>query len=62
VTQFQFVSPHPFVLAVVFRHGVAEQWRFDMDNRSEKRFERPSDGFSYAIVDRLPRLRLEPAR
>jgi hypothetical protein len=27
VTQFQFVSPHPFVLAEVFRNGVAEQWR-----------------------------------
>jgi hypothetical protein len=37
VTQFQFVSPHPFVIAEVVRNGVAEPWRFDMDNRGEMR-------------------------
>ena len=95
VTEFQFVSPHPFLLAEVVRNGVAEQWRFDMDNRSEmreigvtaetlragdrvavaghpareeprrlyiQRFERPSDGFSYDIVDRRPRLRRPATR
>ena len=95
VTQFQFVSPHPFVLAEVVRNGVSEQWRFDMDDRSEmrdigvtaetlragdrvavaghpareeprrlyiQRFERPSDGFSYEIVGRRPRLRRAATR
>jgi len=95
VTEFHFVSPHPFVRARVIRNGVAEQWQFDMDNRNEmrdigvtaetlragdriavaghpaheearrlyiQRFERPSDGFSYVIVDRQPRLRQAPAR
>ena len=95
VTQFHFVSPHPFVLAEVVRNGAAEEWRFDMDNRGEmreigvtaetlrvgdrvavaghparedsrrlyiQRFERPSDGFSFDIVDRRPRLRHAPAR
>jgi hypothetical protein len=95
VTQFQFVSPHPFVLAQAIRNGVAEQWRFDMDDRNEmreigltaetlrtgdrvavaghpareeprrlyiQRFERPSDGFSYDIVDRRPRLRRPATR
>ena len=95
VTQFQFVSPHPFVLAEVVRNGVTEQWRFDMDDRSEmrdigvtaetlragdrvavaghpareeprrlyiQRFERPSDGFSYDIVGRRPRLRRAATR
>ena len=37
VTEFHFVSPHPFVLARVDRNGTAEQWRFDMDNRNEMR-------------------------
>ena len=37
VTEFHFVSPHPFVLARVDRNGAAEQWRFDMDNRNEMR-------------------------
>ena len=37
VTEFQFVSPHPFVLAEVVRNGVAEPWRFDMDDRNEMR-------------------------
>lgn len=37
VTDFQFVSPHPFVLADVVRSGVAERWRLDMDDRSEMR-------------------------
>jgi hypothetical protein len=95
VTEFQFVSPHPFVLAEVVRNGVAEQWRFDMDDRGEmrdigvtaetlragdrvavaghpardeprrlyiQRFERPSDGFSYDIVNRRPRLRRPATR
>jgi hypothetical protein len=95
VKQFQFVSPHPFVIAEVVRNGVAEQWRFEMDNRNEmrdigmtestlragdrilvagnpgyqdphliylRRLERPSDGFSFDVVDRRPRLRKAPAR
>lgn len=95
VTEFHFVSPHPFVLARVDRNGAAEQWRFDMDNRNEmreigvtadtlrvgdrvavaghpareeprrlyiQRFERSSDGFSFDVVDRQPRLRRAPAR
>lgn len=37
VTEFQFVSPHPFLLADVVREGVAERWRFDMDDRNEMR-------------------------
>jgi hypothetical protein len=37
VADFQFVSPHPFVLADVVRSGVAERWRFDMDDRNEMR-------------------------
>ncbi|MBF8300199.1 MAG: hypothetical protein HW394_569 [Acidobacteria bacterium] len=37
VTDFQFVSPHPFVFADVARTGVIERWRFDMDDRSEMR-------------------------
>jgi hypothetical protein len=37
VTDFQFVSPHPFVFADVVRNGVAERWRFDMDDRNEMR-------------------------
>jgi hypothetical protein len=37
VTDFQFVSPHPFVLADVVRNGVAERWRLDMDDRNEMR-------------------------
>lgn len=37
VTDFQFVSPHPFVLANVVRNGVAERWRLDMDDRNEMR-------------------------
>jgi hypothetical protein len=35
VTQFQFVSPHPFVIVEVVRSAVAEEWRFDMDDRNE---------------------------
>ena len=37
VTEFQFVSPHPFVLVDVPRSGAAEKWRFDMDDRNEMR-------------------------
>lgn len=36
VTEFHFVSPHPFVMAeVTGRDGAARPWRFEMDNRSE---------------------------
>ena len=35
VTQFQFVSPHPFVLIDVTNTGTAQPWRLEMDNRSE---------------------------
>ena len=36
VTEFHFVSPHPYVLAdVTGRDGTARPWRFEMDNRGE---------------------------
>ena len=36
VTEFRFVSPHPFVIAeVTDRNGTARPWRFEMDNRWE---------------------------
>jgi hypothetical protein len=37
VTDFQFVSPHPFLSVNVARDGNAEAWRFDMDDRNEMR-------------------------
>jgi hypothetical protein len=37
VTDFQFVSPHPFLSVNVVRDGNAEAWRFDMDDRNEMR-------------------------
>jgi hypothetical protein len=37
IAEFQFISPHPFVLVDVVRNGVAERWRFDMDDRGEMR-------------------------
>ena len=36
VTDFQFISPHPFVMADVRdSDGTARPWRFEMDNRRE---------------------------
>jgi len=36
VTQFHFVNPHPFVtMEVKNGSGSAQQWRLEMDNRSE---------------------------
>ena len=36
VTQFQFVNPHPLVMMdVTDGGGNAQQWRLEMDNRSE---------------------------
>lgn len=36
VTQFQFINPHPFVtMDVKHGSGIAQQWRLEMDNRSE---------------------------
>jgi len=35
VTQFQFISPHPFVLVEVTGSGTTQAWRLEMDNRSE---------------------------
>src|SRR5688572_15544381 len=36
VTQFQFINPHPFVTIEVKRgSGSAQQWKLEMDNRSE---------------------------
>jgi hypothetical protein len=37
VTEFQFVSPHPFLSVNVVRDGIAETWRLDMDDRNEMR-------------------------
>ena len=35
VAQFQFVSPHPFVMLDVAGRDGTQQWRLEMDNRSE---------------------------
>jgi hypothetical protein len=35
VAQFQFVSPHPFVMLDVAGRDGTRQWRLEMDNRSE---------------------------
>ena len=36
VTRFNFVNPHPFVTVDVRdSRGAAQQWRLEMDNRSE---------------------------
>ena len=36
ITVFQFVNPHPFVtIAIETRGGDKQQWRLEMDNRSE---------------------------
>jgi hypothetical protein len=36
VAQFQLINPHPFLLIdVTDRAGNAQQWRLEMDNRSE---------------------------
>ena len=36
VTAFQFVNPHPFVtFAVELQKGTKQQWRGELDNRSE---------------------------
>jgi hypothetical protein len=36
VTQFRFVNPHPFVMTIVKdAHGMAQEWRLEMDNRHE---------------------------
>ena len=36
VTAFQFINPHPFVtIAVESQKGTKQQWRAELDNRSE---------------------------
>jgi hypothetical protein len=36
VVSFQFVNPHPFVtITLESKNGEKEQWRLEMDNRSE---------------------------
>ena len=36
VVQFQFINPHPFLtIAVEGPNGEKQQWRLEMDNRSE---------------------------
>jgi hypothetical protein len=35
VAQFQFINPHPFVTVDVKNNGRTQQWRLEMDNRSE---------------------------
>jgi hypothetical protein len=35
VAEFQFVNPHPFVIATVEANGAEESWRLEMDNRFE---------------------------
>lgn len=35
VTQFQFINPHPFVVISVETPDQKQEWRLEMDNRSE---------------------------
>ena len=35
VVQFQFINPHPFLTISVDRNEVKQEWRLEMDNRSE---------------------------
>ena len=34
-TQFHFINPHPFVVMETRNSSGAQQWRLEMDNRSE---------------------------
>jgi hypothetical protein len=35
IAQFQFINPHPYVTVDVKRGDSSQQWRLEMDNRSE---------------------------
>ena len=35
VKEFRFVNPHPFVLVEVKQNSGTEEWKLEMDNRSE---------------------------
>jgi Family of unknown function (DUF6152) len=35
ITEFRFVNPHPFVVAEVKQASGVEEWKLEMDNRSE---------------------------
>src|SRR5262249_52285148 len=35
VTEFRFVNPHPFVIVDVKQDGRMQEWKLEMDNRSE---------------------------
>jgi hypothetical protein len=35
ITEFHFVNPHPYVTLRVLDGGSTQQWRLEMDNRSE---------------------------
>jgi len=35
VTEFRFVNPHPFVMVEVKQDGRTDEWKLEMDNRSE---------------------------
>ena len=35
ITQFHFINPHPFVVMETRNSSGAQQWRLEMDNRSE---------------------------
>jgi len=35
VTEFRFVNPHPYLIAEVKQAGGTEEWKLEMDNRSE---------------------------
>lgn len=35
VTEFRFVNPHPFVVVEVKQDGRTQEWKLEMDNRSE---------------------------
>jgi len=35
VKEFRFVNPHPFVLVDVKQNGGTQEWKLEMDNRSE---------------------------
>jgi Family of unknown function (DUF6152) len=35
VTEFRFVNPHPFVMVDVKQDGRVQEWKLELDNRSE---------------------------
>jgi hypothetical protein len=52
ITQFQFVSPHPFVVMEVDDKGTVQRWRLEMDSRGEL----ASIGFTSATLQQGDRI------